>query len=191
MTVLKLRGAITVLGGLASAPAGAQDIGVERLAPPDVLDVRLGEPVAAQPGPFREYACGTNGGPPGDLVTGLPGGAEARANLASSKSEDPFARYTAWTATGDTAPLEALHADAIADKSQHMDMYTEGHWWSDRVDQPNEILQRERLGGIALRRNQSWPGNTVCNQSTYQHYLWRAATHPAPACHYPRGETCE
>jgi hypothetical protein len=57
--------------------------------------------------------------------------------------------------------LEALHADAIADKSQHMDMYTEGHWWSDRVDQPSDILQRERLGGIALRRNQSWPGNTV------------------------------
>jgi hypothetical protein len=40
-------------------------------------------------------------------------------------------------------------------------MYTEGHWWSDRVDQPNEILQRERLGGIALRRNQTWPGNAV------------------------------
>ena len=40
-------------------------------------------------------------------------------------------------------------------------MYTEGHWWSDRVEQPNEILQRERLGGIALRRNQTWPGNTV------------------------------
>ncbi|NWP89530.1 hypothetical protein GY985_24265, partial [Escherichia coli] len=33
--------------------------------------------------------------------------------------------------------------------------------WSDRVDQPNEILQRERLGGIALRRNQTWPGNAV------------------------------
>jgi len=91
----------------------------------------------------------------------LPGGAAARTKLATAKSEDPFARYTAWAATGDTAPLEALHADAIADKSLHMDMYTEGHWWSDRVDQPSEILQRERLGGIALRRNQSWPGNTV------------------------------
>lgn len=91
----------------------------------------------------------------------LPGGAAARTKLAATKSEDPFARYTSWAATGDTAPLAALHADAIADKSQHMDMYTEGHWWSDRVDQPSEILQRERLGGIALRRNQSWPGNTV------------------------------
>src|SRR3546814_1793988 len=40
-------------------------------------------------------------------------------------------------------------------------MYTEGHWWSDRVDQPNETLQRERLGGIALKRNQTYPGNAV------------------------------
>lgn len=91
----------------------------------------------------------------------MPGGAEARAKLAKAKSEDPFARYAAWAASGDTAPLAALHADAIADKAQHEYMYTEGHWWSDRVEQPNEILQRERLGGIALRRNQTWPGNTV------------------------------
>jgi hypothetical protein len=72
-----------------------------------------------------------------------------------------FERYSAWNATGDTKWLEALHEDAIADKAQHQYMYTEGHWWSDRVDQPNEILQRERLGGIALRRNQTWPGNAV------------------------------
>jgi hypothetical protein len=63
--------------------------------------------------------------------------------------------------TGDKAWLEKLHAEAIRSKSQNMYMLTEGHWWSDRVDQPNEILQRERLGGIALRRNQTWPGNTV------------------------------
>ncbi len=91
----------------------------------------------------------------------MPGGADARAKLAKAKSDDPFARYAAWTASGDTAPLAALHADAIADKAQHEYMYTQGHWWSDRVEQPNEILQRERLGGIALRRNQTWPGNTV------------------------------
>ncbi len=91
----------------------------------------------------------------------MPGGADARAKLAKAKSDDPFARYAAWAASGDTAPLAALHADAIADKAQHEYMYTEGHWWSDRVEQPNEILQRERLGGIALRRNQTWPGNTV------------------------------
>ena len=47
------------------------------------------------------------------------------------------------------------------DKAAHEYMYTEGHWWSDRVEQPNEILQRERLGAIALRRNQHWPANAV------------------------------
>ena len=72
-----------------------------------------------------------------------------------------FEQWAAWDASGDTGYLESLHAAAIADKSQRQYMYTEGHWWSDRVDQPNEILQRERLGGIALRRNQTWPGNTV------------------------------
>jgi hypothetical protein len=79
----------------------------------------------------------------------------------ASKTEDPFALYTAWDQTGDIAYLAKLHSNAITDKLQHMYMYTEGQWWADRVDQPNEILQRERLGGIALKRNQTYPGNTV------------------------------
>jgi hypothetical protein len=97
----------------------------------------------------------------------MPGGSALRDRIAKSAASDPFARYAAWAATGDTANLAALHGDAWTDKAQHQYMYTEGHWWSDRVDQPNEILQRERLGGIALRRNQTWPGNTVS---------WRFAT---------------
>ena len=97
----------------------------------------------------------------------MPGGAALRAKIAKAAGSDPFARYAAWTATGDTAILAGLHADVWEDKAQHQYMYTEGHWWSDRVDQPNDILQRERLGGIALRRNQTWPGNTVS---------WRFAT---------------
>ena len=79
----------------------------------------------------------------------------------AAKADDPFGRYAAWSATGDLTTLAALHADAIADKTQHMAMYTEGHWWTDRVEQPSDILQRERLGGIALKRNQTWPGHTV------------------------------
>ena len=81
--------------------------------------------------------------------------------VAAKPAKGEFGQYSAWNATGDTAPLETLHGAAIQDKLRHMYMYTEGHWWSDRVDQPNEILQRERLGGIALRRNQTYPGNTV------------------------------
>jgi len=78
-----------------------------------------------------------------------------------AKKGGAFEQWAVWDATGDVKYLESLHAAAIEDKSQRQYMYTEGHWWSDRVDQPNEILQRERLGGIALRRNQTWPGNAV------------------------------
>ena len=88
-----------------------------------------------------------------------PGGTTLQTKAAAGR--DPFGLYAAWSKSGDTAPLATLHAQAAADKAQHSYMYTEGHWWSDRVDQPNDILQRERLGGIALRRNQTWPGNTV------------------------------
>ncbi|OAN63164.1 LamG-like jellyroll fold domain-containing protein [Sphingomonas sp. TDK1] len=96
-----------------------------------------------------------------NAFTALPGSAKLRADIVGSDRSDPFSLYTRWDATGDVAALERLHADAIADKAQHEYLYTEGHWWSDRVEQPNEILQRERLGGIALRRNQTWPGNSV------------------------------
>ena len=81
--------------------------------------------------------------------------------LNSARGGGDFARYGAWDASGNASWLESLHADAIADKSQHMYMYTEGHWWSDRVEQPSDLLQRERLGGIAVRRNQTYPGHSV------------------------------
>ncbi|WP_269714819.1 LamG-like jellyroll fold domain-containing protein [Caulobacter sp. NIBR2454] len=74
---------------------------------------------------------------------------------------DPFAQYAAWLTTGDKRWLETLHAKAIQDKSQRMYMLTEGHWWTDRVEQPSEILQRERLGGVALKRNWTYPGHAV------------------------------
>ncbi|MBN8814389.1 MAG: LamG domain-containing protein [Sphingomonas sp.] len=79
--------------------------------------------------------------------------------LAGMKSD--FGRVAGWDATGDRKLLESQAADAIAFKSQRMYMYTEGHWWTDRVEMPSDQLQRQRLGGIALVRNQTWPGNTV------------------------------
>ena len=91
----------------------------------------------------------------------LTGGDAVRRALAASKNSDPFALYARWSASGDTGALTALHEAAIREKAARRYMYTEGHWWSDRVDQPTDILQRERLGGIALRRNQIWPGHTV------------------------------
>ncbi|MBD8546423.1 LamG-like jellyroll fold domain-containing protein [Sphingomonas sp. CFBP 8760] len=96
-----------------------------------------------------------------DVFGLLPAGPGWRAALAAGKGDDPFARYARWHATGDTAPLAALHDSAARDKAARRYMQTEGHWWSDRVEAPSEWLQRERLGGIALRRNQSWPANAV------------------------------
>jgi hypothetical protein len=83
------------------------------------------------------------------------------ATLKAAQGGNDVARFEAWNSTGNRAWLEALNAAGIADKAQHMYMYTQGHWWTDRVEAPNELLQRERLGGIALKRNQTWPGNAV------------------------------
>jgi len=79
----------------------------------------------------------------------------------ADRGDAGFASLAAWQLTGDKKYLEALHAEGIELKALREYMVTEGHWWSDRVEAPSEFLQRERLGGIALKRNQSYPGHTV------------------------------
>jgi hypothetical protein len=76
-------------------------------------------------------------------------------------SDDPFVLYQAWRSTGDTAYLEKVYGDEITTAEQRMWMVTEAHWWSDRVELFSDILQRSRLGGMALRRNQMFPGHLV------------------------------
>ena len=72
-----------------------------------------------------------------------------------------FDRYLAWQVSGDRRFLEDLYGEEIRSASQRMYTQTEGHWWSDRVEIPSELLQRSRLGGVALKRNWLWPGATV------------------------------
>jgi len=72
-----------------------------------------------------------------------------------------FAHYVAWENSGDKRYLETLYRAETRDKLQNFYMNTEGHWWSDRVESPTVNLQRARLGGVALKRNQTYPGNTV------------------------------
>jgi hypothetical protein len=72
-----------------------------------------------------------------------------------------FARYIAWQMTGDTRHLEEIYADEIITANNRMYMVTQGHWWSDRVELFSDELQRTRLGGMALRRNQFVPGHVV------------------------------
>jgi len=80
---------------------------------------------------------------------------------AADRGSVGFASIAAWQLTGHTHYLDALHLDGIRAKAQREQMNTIDHWWSDRVEAPSQFLQRARLGGIALRRNQSWPGHTV------------------------------
>jgi hypothetical protein len=63
--------------------------------------------------------------------------------------------------SGDTKPLEKIYGDEIITANNRMYMVTEGHWWSDRVELFSDELQRSRLGGMALRRNQFVPGHVV------------------------------
>jgi len=53
-----------------------------------------------------------------------------------------------------------------------MYLVTEGELWSDRVELFSDLLQRSRLGGMALRRNQIFPGHLVS---------WRFAGAPTAA----------
>jgi hypothetical protein len=72
-----------------------------------------------------------------------------------------FESFVAWESTGDKKYLEDHYAYAIQQKSQAMYFNTEGHWWSDRVEARHDLLQRARLGGVALSRNKIYPGHRV------------------------------
>jgi hypothetical protein len=92
--------------------------------------------------------------------------ADAAAGKGDERNEDGatflnFDRFIAWQNTGDKSWLEALYKDEVTTALQRMDMVTKDAWWIDRVEIFSDLLQRSRLGGMALRRNQIFPGNLV------------------------------
>ncbi len=88
-------------------------------------------------------------------------GAQLAQAAAKGEGAPDFPHYVAWENSGDTRWLEALFRAETREKLQNFYMNTEGHWWSDRVESPTVNLQRARLGGVALKRNQTYPGHTV------------------------------
>ena len=72
-----------------------------------------------------------------------------------------FARFVAWQSTGDKKYLEELYSSEILTDLNRFYLCTEGELWSDRVELFSDLLQRSRLGGMALRRNQIYPGNLI------------------------------
>ncbi|AZR24680.1 LamG domain-containing protein [Xanthomonas vasicola] len=76
-------------------------------------------------------------------------------------SAPDFPHFVAWEQTGNLDYLASIYHSEAREKLQNFYMHTEGHWWSDRVESPTVNLQRARLGGVALKRNQTYPGHTV------------------------------
>ncbi len=66
-----------------------------------------------------------------------------------------------WQLTGDKHALETIYASQIDECDLNEYIGTEGSVWIDRVGVPITDLQRARLGGVALVRNFTYPGNTV------------------------------
>jgi len=101
------------------------------------------------------------------MVDGEKGRAlDTRPNDGRGSARSNAYRYTAdahflWQLTGDKGYLERLYADQIEQCDLLEYINTEGSLWIDRVGVPYAELQRARLGGVALLRNELYPGHTV------------------------------
>ncbi len=106
-----------------------------------------------------------------DLVKAADAGRGGDARDNGARPVD-FARFVAWQSTGDKKYLEDLYGSEILTGLNRFYLCTEGELWSDRVELFSDLLQRSRLGGMALRRNQIFPGHLVS---------WRFAGPPTTA----------
>jgi Concanavalin A-like lectin/glucanases superfamily len=86
---------------------------------------------------------------------------KAITSLVSPQTRSDFYRHVAWQVTGNKEFLENYYANQIQAGAQHMAMFTEDHWWVDRVGVASTELQRSRLGGVAAHRGQTYPGQAI------------------------------
>ena len=70
-------------------------------------------------------------------------------------------KHFAWQLTGNKKYLEEYYAHQIEGDALREYYDTEGSPWIDRVYVAERELQRSRLGGVALSRNDIFPGNYV------------------------------
>jgi hypothetical protein len=66
-----------------------------------------------------------------------------------------------WQLTGDTKYLEKVYGAQIETATDRMFINRQGSLWIDRVYYNAGELQRSRLGGVELLRNNDYPGNVV------------------------------
>ncbi|GAC1417773.1 MAG: LamG domain-containing protein [Acidobacteriaceae bacterium] len=67
----------------------------------------------------------------------------------------------AWQLTGDTSYLNKVYGSQIETATNRYFINREGSLWIDRVYYNSGELQRSRLGGVELLRNNDYPGNVV------------------------------
>ena len=88
-------------------------------------------------------------------------GKQIPAMLALVADGNAALRHFAWQATGNTKYLEDLYTDQARTTLLREYINTQGSLWIDRINVPDQELQRARLGGIALVRNYVFPGHVV------------------------------
>lgn len=107
-TRLALAGALCALALFSAAPGFAQAPDASAAAPsgipadpgagppaptrPDAWALKIGAPISEQPTDFQEYACGTNGGPPGRRLAGFADFAQCKPDADTGLHEVQF-RY--------------------------------------------------------------------------------------------------
>ncbi len=113
-------------------------------------------PAAAEP----------QGGPPAPL-SGRPSFAARAGRAGGTRIGDGdygntnIGEHFQWQMTGDKHPLEVLYDREIREETLGEYINTQGSLWIDRVGVPYAALQRARLGGVALTRQNTFPGQVV------------------------------
>ena len=82
-------------------------------------------------------------------------------SAAGGVGADEATKHLAWQVSGDTSYLESLYTGQVETSALRDYINTEGSPWIDRVTVVDAEVQRARLGGIALVRNQIVPGHAV------------------------------
>ncbi|HET7535307.1 MAG TPA: hypothetical protein VFJ90_02565, partial [Candidatus Didemnitutus sp.] len=107
------------------------------------------------PAEWRTRVLAGDGLPPGSIVQNDVRG------LRQNPQRYVGNHHLVWQLTADKAQLETMYGAEIRECDVLEYINTEGSLWIDRVGVPTAELQRARLGGVALVRNATLPGNLV------------------------------
>jgi hypothetical protein len=91
-----------------------------------------------------------------ELLTSTPSTTRTDAGTPAETSQ-----YLTWQLTGDTSFLNKVYAAQIETATDRYFINRQGSLWIDRIYFNSGELQRSRLGGVALTRNNDYPGDAV------------------------------